>query len=194
MPFSLDVLQANIGALETSGVDLQGRYGFDVGSGRFDINTAWTYTRKFDVTPMQLVPENKNRCVGAYGATCGEPIPELKGVTRFSWSMGPFGVSLRHRFIDSVTTDRYVLPKTAGASTVPALTTFTNPKLDAQNYVDLSFRYDIGDKAEVYAGVNNVFETDPPIIVGQGGYGNTFPATYDYAGRTFFLGVNVKTF
>ena len=28
----------------------------------------------------------------------------------------------------------------------------------------------------------------------QGGYGNTFPSTYDYAGMTVFLGVNVKTF
>lgn len=194
VPYSLDVLQANIGALETSGFDLQGRYGFDLGNSRLDISTLWTYTDEFTVTPLQAASQNKNRCVGAYGATCGEPIPELKGVTRFTWTLGDIGVSLRHRFIDSVTTDRYVLPKTAGAPTVPSLATFTNPKLDSQNYVDLSFTWDIGDKAEVYAGVNNVLDSDPPIIVGQGGYGNTFPATYDYAGMTFFLGVNVKTF
>ena len=76
--------------------------------------TQWTYTDKFTITPMQAVPANKNRCVGAYGSTCGEPIPEFKGVTRFTWTTGPLGVSLRHRFIDSVTTDRIVLPKTAG--------------------------------------------------------------------------------
>jgi outer membrane receptor protein involved in Fe transport len=198
VPFSLDVLQANIGALETSGIDLQARYGFDVGWGgeggsHFDINTAWTHTDEFTVTPMQAVPTNKNRCVGAYGSTCGEPIPEFKGVTRVTWTTGPIGVSLRHRYIDSVTTDRYVLPKSAGLPT-PSLATFTNPKFDAQNYIDLSVTYDFGEKAEIHAGVNNVLDSDPPIVAGFGGYGNTFPATYDYAGMTVFLGVTVKTF
>ena len=37
---------------------------------------------------MQAVPQNKNRCVGAYGSTCGEPIPQYKGVTRLTWIDG----------------------------------------------------------------------------------------------------------
>lgn len=201
VPFSLDVLQANIGAIETSGIDLNARYGWDVGWGglgdasgsHFALSTSWTRTDEFTVTPMQAVPTNRNRCVGAYGSTCGEPIPEFKGVTRLTWSTGPLGVSLRHRFIDSVTTDRVVLPQTAGA-TPPSLATLTNPKFDAINYLDLSVTYDFGDKAEVYAGVNNLLDQDPPIVAGFGGYGNTFPATYDYAGMTFFLGVTVKSF
>jgi iron complex outermembrane recepter protein len=198
VPSSLDVLQANIGRLATLGVDLGARYGWDAefgmgGASRFDINTAWTYTDKFTITPMEAVPANKNRCVGAYGSTCGEPIPQYKGVTRFTWSTGPLGVSLRHRFIDSVTSDRHVLPRTNG-QTPPPLATMTNPKFDAKNYLDLSFTFDIGEKAEVYAGVNNVLDTDPPIVAGFGGYGNTFPSTYDYAGMTMFLGFTVKTF
>jgi iron complex outermembrane receptor protein len=201
VPFSLDVLQANIGALETSGIDLNARYGWNVGWGnigdgegsRFSVSTAWTRTDEFTVTPMQAVPQNKNRCVGAYGSTCGEPIPELKGVTRVSWNSGPLGVSLRHRFIDSVTTDRIVLPQSAGLP-APSAATLTNPKFDSMNYLDLSFTFNFGDKAEVYAGINNLLDSDPPIVAGFGGYGNTFPATYDYAGQTMFLGFNVKTF
>ena len=199
VPYSLDVLQANIGRLATIGYDLGGRYGWDAGFGmggasRFDISTQWTYTDKFTITPMQAVPANKNRCVGAYGSTCGEPIPQYKGVTRITWSTGPLGVSLRHRFIDSVTSDRYVLPKSAGlpSTSIPSLATMSNPKFDAMNYFDLSATFDFGDKAEVYAGVNNLLDTDPPIVAGFGGYGNTFPATYDYAGMTVFMGVNVS--
>ncbi|HEU4603420.1 MAG TPA: TonB-dependent receptor, partial [Steroidobacteraceae bacterium] len=200
VPYYADILQANIGALETSGVDLQARYGFDVGWGgiggggsHFAISTAWTYTNEFTITPMQAVPENKNECVGAFGATCGEPVPEYKGVTRFTWTTGPLEVSLRHRYIDSVTTDRYVLPKRAGA-TPPALNTLTNPKLPAQNYFDLSLNYDFGDAFEVYGGINNVFDKDPPIVGAGQGYANTWPATYDYAGMTMFLGFTLKTF
>ena len=124
------------------------------GASRFDISTAWTYTDKFTMTPMQAVPGNKNRCVGAYGSTCGEPIPEYKGVTRFTWTTGPLGVSLRHRFIDSVTTDRYrAARRPLMPATVPRWrTTLTNPKLDAKNYLDLSATYDFGDKAEIYRG------------------------------------------
>jgi len=197
VPYSLDVLQANLGRIATIGVDLGARYGWDAGFGmeggsRFDISTQWTFTDKFTITPMQATPANKNRCLGAYGSTCGEPIPESKGVTRFTWTTGPLGVSFRHRFIDSVTTDRIVLPKTSGVGTVPAAATLTNPTFDAKNYFDLSATFDFGDKAEIYAGVNNVLDEDPPIVAGFGGYGNTFPATYDYAGMTVFMGVNVS--
>jgi iron complex outermembrane receptor protein len=211
VPFSLDVLQANIGSLETQGVDVQARFGWDVGWGaigdssgsRFDIGTALTFTDEFTVTPMEAVPQNRNECVGAYGSTCGEPIPELKAVTRITWSTGPLAVSLRHRYIDSVTTDRYLLAKrnaeragnaTALAAAEAAYASYTNPKFDAMNYIDLSFTYDVGDRVEIYAGINNVLDSDPPIVAGFGGYGNTFPATYDYAGMTMFLGFNVKSF
>ena len=196
VPYYINTGAVNIGRIATLGVDLGARFGWGAGFGmegasRFDISTQWTYTDKFTITPMQDLPGNRNRCVGAYGSTCGEPIPEFKGVTRLTWTTGPLGVSLRHRFVDSVTTDRFVLPDSAGL-VPPELTALTNPTLDAQNYLDLSFTYDFGDSAEIFAGVNNILDTDPPIVSGQGGYGNTFPATYDYAGMSVFMGVNVN--
>lgn len=200
VPYTADILQANIGGLETSGIDLLGSYGFDVdwggiggGGSRFDISTAWTYTDEFTITPMQAVPENQNHCVGSFGATCGEPVPQYKGTTRFTWRTGPLALSLRHRFIDEVTTDRYVLPRESGLSP-PPLATLTNPTLDAQNYIDLSFTYELGEHFEFFGGFNNVFDEDPPIVgIGQG-YANTWPATYDYAGTTLFFGVTARMF
>jgi iron complex outermembrane recepter protein len=139
------------------------------------------------------LPAQKNRCVGAYGSTCGEPIPEWKGVTRLTWTTGPVGVSLRHRYVASVTTDRWVLPESAGQNPNPAaLLTYTNPRFPAYHYLDLSGTFAIGEKIDLYAGVNNITDKDPPIVAGFGGYGNTFPSTYDYAGMTFFFGVNAK--
>ena len=37
----------------------------------------------------------------------------------------------------------------------------------------------VGGKAEITATVNNVLDSDPPVIVGQGGYRNTYPSTYE---------------
>jgi outer membrane receptor protein involved in Fe transport len=196
-PFALNVGQTNIGALETSGLDFNTTYGWDAGFGmegtsRFQLSTLWTWTKKFTLTPVAELPQ-KNRCVGAYGSTCGEPIPEWKGVTRLTWTTGPLGVSLRHRYVASVTTDRWVLPESAGLNPNPAaLLTYTNPRFPAYHYLDLSGTFAIGDKVDLYAGVNNITDQDPPIVAGFGGYGNTFPSTYDYAGMTFFLGVNAK--
>jgi hypothetical protein len=50
------------------------------------------------------------------GATLRAPtsltlVPDLKGVTRITWTSGDLGVRLRHRFIDSITTGRYLVPR-----------------------------------------------------------------------------------
>jgi outer membrane receptor protein involved in Fe transport len=198
VPYAINTGQSNIGGIETAGVDFNTTYGWDAGFGmegasRFQLSTMWTWTKEFTLTPLIDQPQTKNRCVGAYGSTCGEPIPELKGTTRLSWNTGPLGLSLRHRYIASVTTDRWVLPESAGANPDPAvLLTYTNPHFPAMHYFDLSGTLDFGDKVQAYGGVNNLTNEDPPIVAGFGGYGNTFPATYDFAGMTFFLGINVK--
>lgn len=198
VPFYAEIRQANTGALETSGFDLAARYGFDFGWGLFgngsalNISTAWTRTDEFTSTPVQAFPNVKNRCVGTYGTTCGEPIPEFKGVTRLTWITGPLSLSLRHRYIDDVTIDRYLLPLRAGA-TPPAYADLVNPKLEAQNYFDLSFSFDVGQSVEIFGGANNLFDDDPPVVGSAQIRANTWPATYDYNGRTMFIGVTVRT-
>ncbi|HET7810846.1 MAG TPA: TonB-dependent receptor [Steroidobacteraceae bacterium] len=193
-PFSINTGQANIGGLDTKGVDMNATYGWDAGFGmngasRFEFSSAWTWTKEFTVTPVADLPL-QNACVGFYGSTCGEPIPEWKGITRLTWNTGPLGVSLRHRYIASVYTDRFITA--LNNNQMPNPSTWTNPGFPAFNYFDLSGTYDFGEKIKVYAGVNNITDQDPPIVAGFGGYGNTFPATYDYAGMTFFFGVNAK--
>lgn len=198
IPYYAEIRQANTGGLETSGFDMSARYGFDFGWGLFgngsslNISTAWTRTDEFTLTPVQAFPNVKNRCVGSYGTTCGEPIPEFKGVTRFTWTTGPLTLSLRHRYIDDVTVDRYLLPQRSGA-TPPAYADLVNPKLDAQNYLDFSFSFDLGRSTEIFGGMNNLLDDDPPVVGSAQIRANTWPATYDYNGRTMFIGVTVRT-
>ncbi|WP_129642598.1 TonB-dependent receptor domain-containing protein [Peristeroidobacter agariperforans] len=198
VPYYAEIRQANTGGLATSGYDLSARYGFDFGFGLFgngstlNISTAWTKTNEFTSTPVQAFPNVKNRCVGSYGTTCGEPIPEYKGVTRFTWATGPLSLSLRHRFIDAVTVDRYLLPTRAG-TTAPAYADLVNPRLGSQNYLDFSFSYDWGQQVEFFGGVNNLADDDPPVVGSAQIRANTWPATYDYNGRTMFIGMSVRT-
>ncbi|MET0497597.1 MAG: TonB-dependent receptor [Steroidobacteraceae bacterium] len=196
-PFTAQINQANTGALETSGIDLQVRYRYDAdwslfgNSNSFDVSSSWTYTDEFTSTPVQAFPNVKNRCVGAYGTTCGEPIPEYKGVTRVTWNNGDLSLSLRHRFIDSVTIDRYLLPKRSGA-VAPALSDLVNPKLGTEQYLDVSFIYELAKAVELSGGCRNILDNDPPVVGSAQIRANTWPATYDTNGREFFLGVNLK--
>jgi iron complex outermembrane recepter protein len=200
-PFTAQILQANTGALETSGVDLNVRYRFELGwgllgesnSSSLDLSTSWTWTNEYTLTPVQALPDIKNECVGSYGTTCLEPIPEYKGITRVSWNTGPLSLGLRYRFIDSVTVDRYLLPLRAGGVT-PNYADLVNPRLAAQHYFDLTTSYDFGDKLEIFGGIRNLTDNDPPIVGSAQIRANTWPATYDYNGREYFIGFTVKTF
>jgi outer membrane receptor protein involved in Fe transport len=200
-PFYAQIRQANTGALETSGIDLQARYRFEMDWGlpgldstsSFELSTSWTYTDEFTTTPVQALPDIQNECVGAYGTTCGEPIPELKGVSRLTWNTGPASLTLRHRFIDEVTVDRHLLPKRAG-NPFPALQDLTNPTLDAQHYLDLSFIYGFREKYQFFGGVKNILKNEPPVVGSAQVRANTWPATYDYNGREVFLGVTANLF
>jgi iron complex outermembrane receptor protein len=194
---NVNVGLANAGALRTEGIDFEGRYKHEFGfgllskAGTLNVSTDWTHVQMYTLTPIKDQPNIKNQCVGAYGPTCGEPLPKLKGITRLTWSDGPVDLSARWRFIDSVTIDKYLLPTRSGG-TVPPLNTLTNPKLPTANYLDLSFSWDITEKLQLSGGVNNVLDWGPPIVGSSAGYGNTWPATYDPYGQTFFFNARLR--
>lgn len=198
-PYYATITNANTGGLKTAGVDFVANYRFSADFGipglsqdsRFEISTQWTWLDEFTSTPVQAFPNIKNYCVGAYGPTCGQPIPEWKGGTQVIWHTGPLTLNLRHRYVGEVMTDKYILPKRAGG-TVPSLETLTNPKLPAQNYFDASFTYDIVENVQVYGGVNNIADRDPPVLGSSSPSANTYAATYDVLGTTFFLGGKLK--
>jgi outer membrane receptor protein involved in Fe transport len=196
--YTARILQANTGSLKTSGIDFAARYSLDVGFGfpglgdrsMVSLTSNWTWTRAFTSTPVAALPTIKNRCVGSFGTTCGEPIPEFRGVTRVTWRTGPLDLSVRGRFIDAVTIDTYLLPKRSGAATTPVLADLTNPRIKAQHYFDIAFGYDVAAGMKITGGINNVLAHKPPIVVNP--RANTYPTTYDALGMGFFLGATAK--
>ena len=189
---------ANIGGIETSGIDIQANYGFDSDFGlwgngsTWSISTAWTYTDEFTITPIQELPDLKNECVGAWGGTCGQPLPEWKGTTRVTWKTGDATLSLRARYLGEITTDRIVVPEARGESAPPA-DSFTKAKIDAYIYLDLTAGYLLTDDTEVTAGIRNLLDKEPPVVGSlQLGGANTIPATYDVQGRVMFAGIKTR--
>ncbi len=199
----VNAANANISGLKTQGIDLNAAYSFEVpwgllgDSSTVDVGSGWTYLLETISRPDSTQPTLKSNCAGTYGNTfCFyEPLPRLKGTTRFTWNDGPVSVSLRWRFIDSVTVDKYLVPfRRGGAGAVDLyLTNFTAAILPSMSYFDLSASWDISDNIELYGGINNLFGTDPPIVGAAQSYANSFPATYDSFGRVTFIGIKAKT-
>ncbi|MBC9031862.1 TonB-dependent receptor [Sphingomonas sp. JC676] len=198
-PYTVKVLNANTGALQTSGVDFAARYHFDVGFGfpglaersSFDLSSNFTYLYDFTSTPVEALPNLKNRCAGSFGPTCGQPLPNWRGTTRVTWNLDTLSLSLRHRYLGGVTTDRYIVPSRQGSASTPSLANIVYPKLPAQNYFDLSFNYDMTKGIELFGGVNNITGKMPPVTT-QGPNANTWSATYDVLGSEFFFGATLK--
>jgi iron complex outermembrane recepter protein len=71
-----------------------------------------------------------------------------------------------------------------------------NEKLAAQNYFDIAAAWKVTKQITLRAGINNLFDKDPPITAVSGpsifGNGNTFPQVYDALGRRIFLTATAK--
>lgn len=193
-PYYVQIRSANTGALKTSGVDFAARYRFGMdwgfqGGSRFEVASNWTWTKELVSTPVEAFPNVQNDCAGAYGTTCGEPVPRLKGVTRLTWSSGPVTLSLRGRYIGKVTVDTYVLPSRSGLPT-PDLADLTNPVLKARGYLDLSGAWDVSKALRLSGGIDNLLNSDPPIVANP--RANTYPTTYDALGMRFYVGASMR--
>lgn len=130
-------------------------------------------------------------CNGIFGGDCtglgnfAQAKWRLTNNVDYAWDM----VNLRAQV-------RIVGPLTnINIDTIDVLAT---PETDTEIYLDLAATVDITDTLQVYFGVNNVFDNEPPILgfdflgTGGGADANTDPSLYDVLGRKFFLGGAVR--
>jgi outer membrane receptor protein involved in Fe transport len=200
---------ANGALLEVEGVDVQLDYGTPVPFSIFDseedarLNFFFlaTYTIKNNFTPVAALPSQVNECAGRFGTfSCGEPTPEFKATSRVSYIDGPSTISLRWRHIGETLDDNPNVDYAAFGG---------NERLEATNYFDLSFAFDITESFTLSAGVNNLFDKLPetPIFNAAGEVtnspaslllgdnqeqANTYPSTYDVLGRDFFISARMQ--
>ena len=172
----------NLAELETTGLDFQVVYDFDIGSHGFRIDYASTYLDQLDTTPFP--GGDVIECAGFFGNNCqGGPgqnsvSPEYRHRVVGTW-MSPWSIDfgMTWRYFDEVKNDN------AGDT--------VEPKLDAINYVDLTASWWIMDGTiQIRGSLLNVLGEDPPVFTSAGpslGNGNTYPTTYD-TGTVMTLG------
>jgi len=193
----IEATNQNTGFLQTSGVDVAANYHFDLADlaagaewGELDFGLVGTYVNSRKIE--QLPGLGAYNCKGLFGPTCGQPTPGWRHQLRTTWTMpwAPATVSLNWRYFGAT--------KLSSNNANPFLRgdlVEVNRKIKAYNYFDLAGTWQVREKISLRAGINNLFDKDPPVIaaglLSSFGNGNTYPGTYDPMGRLMFVGATV---
>ena len=182
-PAGVDGLFTNIGAIRTSGIDLQ----FDWASDVRDFGIPAPGTLSLDVALNHLQSYEIQTSAGApfidYSDTTGNGTSgaqfKNKVYTTLGYSLGPVSTRLSWRHLPALN------------STIPgALPNASHDELD------LSAIWAIRDTFTLRAGVDNLTDAQPEIVGRIPGVNNamgiTDPGYYDTLGRRFYVGMSAK--
>jgi len=186
----------NLGGFRTNGLDLGLNYGYRLGgSGTLGFNFLGTWLNKWEFEPIK--GQGKFDCAGFFGPQCSQargPLPTWRHKARATWAT-PWDVQMAvtWRHISKIMNE-----STSSNPLLAAPTDDTDRQLGARNYLDFSLAWTVNKTFTLRAGVNNIFDKDPPIVSSIladpaiFGNGNTFPQVYDTLGRLVFASAVAK--
>jgi iron complex outermembrane recepter protein len=182
----------NIGAFVTDGVDIEWHWGIalhDLGlperAGGISLQSYITYLRSLVTSGVPGVPsEDFAGAIGDTGtafALDGSSLsdvshPKWKANTTLGYAVGPLSAALHWRYIDAQ----------ADAINGPG----SGPGIPAYSYFDLDASWQATSEIQVTAGLTNLLDKAPPLVVGDGFV--TDPATYDILGRTYYVALKAN--
>jgi iron complex outermembrane recepter protein len=180
----------NIGFLQVSGVDTQADYklplpqSLSISKGPANLGLQTVASWLFNKTTQSFPGAAPQDCAGYYGAGCssgtgGFITPSFKLNMSGSYLSGPLSWRVAGRMIGALN----VYPGTAAyVSHVPPVW-----------YVDTTFGFDVSKNMNVYVGIDNLGDKQPPILGTQFvGDANVDVSLYDVQGRRYFAGVTLK--
>jgi len=191
-------LNTNIGGLKTAGLDVAVNYNLDLAdfgwdrAGTLGFAMVGTWLDKLETDTGLGFANSKYDCAGFYGNQCGVPSPEWRHRFRVDWGTPIEGLNVNGTWRYYGGAEIAVLGADGSLDNAPAAR--IDREFDAINYFDLAATWQARDNLSVRAGVNNVFDTDPPLSysVGTTGNNNTYPQLYNAMGRYFFFGVTAN--
>jgi outer membrane receptor protein involved in Fe transport len=149
----------------------------EVAGGDMRVNYLATYTTESSF--QSFAGSEVIDCAGTFGNTCGEPTPEYVHRMTVAWGMDDFDVQLLWRFIGATEDD-------------DEGTVYFQEDTGSFSYFDLSGTYHIGENYRLNAGIRNLADREAPRFGGNAEQSNTYPATYDVFGRTYFVGISAS--
>ncbi len=168
----VDATLKNSAVRVLKGYDLITSYKLDLFEGALALDYVATYTT--DSTKVAFEGDTPSHCAGYFGSICEEPLPDYKHRMTAKWSNDDISAQLLWRHIGKVSDDDLE-------------TDYSIESISARNYFDASISYSFTDNYRVTAGIDNLLDKRPPIIGDNDQQSNTYPATYDVFGRSYFV-------
>jgi iron complex outermembrane receptor protein len=175
---SIDNPLSNIGSIKTQAIDLNLLYTSpDWSWGQLTARWYTNFLLNFD----EIVPNGTGfTTISREGTERGSPdqgYPHTKSNLILDWAYQSFGATLGLRYISQINES-----------------TSNNNKMGATSYVDTQVRWKppvLNERFQLTAGVNNLFEADPPGCISCG-LNNFDPNVYDPPGRFIYLRLDYK--
>lgn len=169
----VSLTSANVAEQTLKGFDVLASYDMDLWGGDMRINYVATVTDESNFTAFPGA--DTDDCAGKFGQTiCGEPLPSYKHRTTANWSNDDWTALLSWRYVGEVDDDD------------PSFLNYAE-KIDGTHYFDASATYRFTDNYAVTFGIDNLLDEKPPLLGDNQEQANTYPATYDVFGSTYFL-------
>jgi iron complex outermembrane receptor protein len=173
----IEGLLQNIAGIETDGIDVTFNYRTpQIIGGNFGLFWTNSFLRNYTLIVPATVGTTEIEREGTEQGSPDQAFPKHKSTAIFDWDAKDWGLSLTGRYISKVIESQ------------------NDNKLGSRFYVDAQARLtpqSWGDRFGFAAGVNNLFDRDPPGCISCG-LNNFDPTTYDVPGRYFYARVNVK--
>lgn len=176
----IDSAVTNSGGVTLEGVDLTVNYRTEVGGGDLTARLAYTYLIDGATTPTPDAAEDP--FVGEIGTS------EHKAFFNLGYRYDDLNFVARLTYIGAADFDDQFL---SGFGIAPG-----GVGVSSITYVDLQTSYQLNDVVEVYGGIDNAFDKEPPrILSGVAGSDTgteTDAGTYDPIGREFYVGIRAR--
>jgi outer membrane receptor protein involved in Fe transport len=172
----------NSEGFETSGVDLQLDWRFDLGPGELRFNWLVSYLDSFEqLEAAGIPPVELAGTAGPSESFIGRSLPEWKWSFGVSYDWQALTLDARWRYIDGM--------KDADPTLDPVF------RIPSYDYFDIGASYDFSegflDGLQLRAGVENLTDEDPPVFPSYA-QANTDPSQYDVLGRRYYLSLNYR--
>jgi iron complex outermembrane recepter protein len=201
---------ANIGELDTKGVDFGFRYKFNTAIGDFRTNLEGTYLDKYDIVTIingQVASTRQNAGSFLSPANGGDGnYSKWRALGTIGWNLGNWDAQWTMRFVDGFKVGS-ANPNT-GTRTCADLAGYTintttnqrqvTPRCEFTRGANTYHNLQVGYKYEPWnstfrLGVDNVFDKQPPILYQNNTLnGNTDERTFDTVGRYFWMSASVN--
>jgi outer membrane receptor protein involved in Fe transport len=172
----------NSGGAFAEGIDMTAGYVWDISDGEYGtLNLALSWTHLLDQGFIPQIGAAVDNRAGEVG------YPENKWVLRANYEYGPWAVTFTNEYVGESYIDDQFLYSRFGDDTNVKDSYFA---FDARYYSNLQVKYRWEDTYQFYAGINNLWDEQPPMILA--GIPGNRNANYDLIGRFWYLGVRAE--